>query len=225
MGIFSDIGKYFGVGEKGLGQFGQDVNNTINTAKNAANTAKTAVSLFGVLKPKTNLVDDTKNALNSAKKVVNLATTANAIKTVVEPKKINPVQDYVDSTINFTKKTIQDIPKIPEQLSQLESDPKKAREAITKAAFSSSTEPLKNVSEDVVTKGKGIFSSLVKKISSTDDQVPQASSKFTQPEGGVLSSLESKDNFEPLTYVKELTQNQKNAEKPSIKQNLTDKVS
>ena len=225
MGIFSDIGKYFGVGEKGLGQFGQDVNNTINTAKNAANTAKTAVSLFGVLKPKTNLVDDTKNALNSAKKVVNLATTANAIKTVVEPKKINPVQDYVDSTINFTKKTIQDIPKIPEQLSQLESDPKKAREAITKAAFISSTEPLKNVSEDVVTKGKGIFSSLVKKISSTDDQVPQASSKFTQPEGGVLSSLESKDNFEPLTYVKELTQNQKNAEKPSIKQNLTDKVS
>ena len=140
-------------------------------------------------------------------------------------KKINPVQDYVDSTINFTKKTIQDIPKIPEQLSQLESDPKKAREAITKAAFISSTEPLKNVSEDVVTKGKGIFSSLVKKISSTDDQVPQASSKFTQPEGGVLSSLESKDNFEPLTYVKELTQNQKNAEKPSIKQNLTDKVS
>lgn len=183
MGLFDKVGKYFGVGEKGLGQFGQTVKQTAGTVKNAVNIAKTASTAVGIFNPqKESLLTKGKQVAQTVKKTVdttkNIIANTKLAKDIIIPQKQNivgkTINNYIDNTKDFTKKTINQLTtkegwkKSFSDMEQLgkdlkSTDPQKrklAQEKMNNVALMGANEPLKNVGEPL----KGVAKNLVEDV-------------------------------------------------------------
>ena len=217
MGIFSSIENYFGVGKKGLGQFGSDVKNIISTPKKIIdNTTNKVNSTIGIFNPqKEQIIKKTQPIINKTKEIV---SNINDFKKNIDVKATNVVNNYIKSTVDFTKnfgkqittkegwqKSFSDTDQLVKDLNSKDPEKRKlAQEKLNNVTLTLSGEPLKNVGEKVLPKGMGIFASLFKK---------------NEPKvNNILNNIENKvSEFNPLSYVEELTQKQRDAaQKPRI---------